>query len=56
MFSSQNQKESVCNATDFKDVKWIEQAQDGLKLFSTMKTELHVSVYKSRNFLNRQSA
>jgi hypothetical protein len=42
--------------TYFKDVNWTEQAQDGLKFFSIMKTDVHDSIYeyKSRKFLNRQ--
>jgi hypothetical protein len=42
--------------TDFKDVKRTEQVQDWLKFVNIMKTDVQVSVYKSRKFLNRQCA
>jgi hypothetical protein len=44
------------NRTDFKDVNWTEQAQDGLKFVNIIKTQLHDSIckYKSMKFLNRQ--
>ena len=42
--------------TDFKDVKWIQLAQDGLKFVNIVKTDFQVSVYKRRKFLNHQCA
>jgi hypothetical protein len=38
--------------TDFKGVKWNEQAQDGLKFVNIMKTDVQISSYKSRKFIN----
>lgn len=49
---SKTKRNHFATRIDFKDAKWTEQAQDGLKFINIVKTDKHVSIYKTVSVYN----